>query len=252
MSLWKNPPAEATLTEVAPRDGLQNEKTILTTDDKVRFIELLEQAGVSRMETTAFVRSDKVPQMQDAADLTARLGHISAETIGLVPNRKGFERAVHSGLTSLALVTATSDTFNRNNINMGTKEGMHILSTTVESARKKSIKLRVHLSTTFGCPYEGDIPVKTVISIVENLFDWDIQEIVLADTIGAATPEQVHSLLKSLPSPKKDATVTLHFHDTRGMAIANILTALELGFTSFDSSAGGIGGCPYAPELGVM
>ena len=133
---------------------------------------------------------------------------------------------------------------------MGAREGLQRLSTIVNQAQKKSIKLRIHLSTTFGCPYEGDIPLKTVLPIVETLLSWNIDEVVLADTIGSATPRQVHSLLKMLPSPRGDTTITLHFHDTQGMALANILTALESGFTSFDSSAGGIGGCPYAPGAG--
>ena len=250
MSLWNAIPTEVTLTEVAPRDGLQNEKTILPTEDKVRFIQLLEQAGISRMEATAFVRSEKVPQMQDAADVAAQLTGMSAETIALVPNEKGFEMAIQSGFKSFALVTATSDTFNRNNINQGAKEGLEKLSTIIKRAQKQSFKLRVHISTTFGCPYEGNIPLEKALPVVETLLSWNIQEIVLADTIGVATPPQVRTLLKMLPTPPSGTTITLHFHDTRGMALANILAALDCGSTSFDSSAGGIGGCPYAPGAG--
>ena len=250
MNLWDGAIKEATLTEVAPRDGLQNEATILKTSDKIHFIQLLEQAGVSRMEAISFVRRDKVPQMQDAAEVAAQLDDIVAETIALVPNQKGFERAVQCGCKSLAMVTATSNTFNRNNINRDIPESLQDISSIVQQVQKRSLKLRVHLSTTFGCPYEGDIPLKTVIPIVETLLSWNIQEIVLADTIGAATPPRVHSLLKMLPTIPSGTRITLHFHDTQGMGLTNILTALDRGFTSFDSSAGGIGGCPYAPGAG--
>ena len=250
MKLWNDIPSEATIVEVAPRDGLQNEQTVLKTDDKIQFIELLGQAGVNRMEVTAFVREDKVPQMKDAPSLSAQLNNFTGEAIGLVPNQVGFDKAIQCGLKSLALVTATSETFNRKNINMGIQESLVHISDMTRQARKKKIKLRAHLSTSFGCPYEGTIPLEKVVELTQTLASLEIHEIALADTIGVATPGQVDSLLSML-SPRLGKTfITLHFHDTRGMAMANILTALNRGYTSFDASAGGIGGCPYAPGAG--
>ena len=247
MKSWNNIPPEVTVTEVAPRDGLQNESILLKTDDKVKFIEMLGKAGISRMEVTSFVREDKVPQMRDAVPLSAKLSNFCGETIGLVPNKIGFETAVRCGFKSLALVTAASDTFNKNNINMNVQEGLQQLSSVIALAKEKQIKLRIHLSTAFGCPFEGSISPQKVVDIVRTLSSWDVQEIVLADTIGVAAPKQVDTLLKMLSPTLDKSTISLHFHDTRGMALANILTALERGFHSFDSSAGGIGGCPYAP-----
>ena len=250
MKLWKNIPTEVIITEVAPRDGLQNESAILETDDKIQFIELLGQAGLSRMEVTAFVRGDKIPQMKDAVSLSSKLTNFSGEAIGLVPNEKGFETAVKYGFKSLALVTAASETFNKKNINMSVQESLEFLPGVIAQAKKKQIKLRIHLSTAFGCPYEGSVSPEKVVKMVHEFAAWEIHEIVLADTVGMATPKQVASLLEMLSPRRGKSTVTLHFHDTRGMALANILTALELGFNSFDASAGGIGGCPYAMGAG--
>ena len=250
MKLWDDRPSCATIVEVAPRDGLQNETTLLKTDDKIHFIELLGQAGVKRMEVTAFVRPDKVPQMKDAPSVSAGVTDFSGEAIALVPNEKGFAKALQCGYQSLALVTATSETFNRKNINMGVQESLQHISSIVRQAKAKNIKLRTHLSTSFGCPYEGPIPLEKIAEMAQTLASWNIQEIVLADTIGVATPDQVHALLKMLSPTLGKSQITLHFHDTRGMALANILTALDRGFTSFDASAGGIGGCPYAPGAG--
>ena len=247
MNSWKHLPTQATITEVAPRDGLQNESFILKTDDKIQFIEMLADAGLSRMEVTAFVREDKIPQMKDAVPLSAKLTHFSGEAIGLVPNKIGFDTAVKCGFQSLALITAASDTFNQKNINMTVEESLQRLPTMITFAQENQIKLRVHLSTAFGCPFEGPISPEKVADIVQTLLSWNISEIVLADTIGVATPKQVDTLLKMLSPVFEKSIITLHFHDTRGMALANILTALERGFTSFDSSAGGLGGCPYAP-----
>ena len=247
MNSWKYLPSQVTITEVAPRDGLQNESSILKTNDKIRFIEMLGDAGLSRMEVTAFVREDKIPQMKDAVPLSAQLTNFSSEAIALVPNKIGFDTALKCGFQSLALITAASDTFNRKNINMTVEESLQGLPTMINSAQENQIKLRVHLSTAFGCPFEGSISPEKVVDIVQTLSSWNVSEIVLADTIGVAAPKQVDTLLKMLSPVFKKSTITLHFHDTRGMALANILTALERGFASFDSSAGGLGGCPYAP-----
>ena len=250
MRLWNDIPTEATITEVAPRDGLQNETITLATDDKVRFIEMLEKSGISRIEVTAFVRGDKVPQMKDAPILSAKLAEFCGEAIALVPNEMGFGKALQCGFRSLALVTAASETFNRKNINMGVQESLNRISSVVSDAHQKGIKLRVHLSTVFGCPYEGPVPSRKVIEIVQILSSQNVQEIVLADTIGVANPKQVNKLLEMLSPTLGKTTISLHFHDTRGMALSNILVALDRGYTSFDASAGGIGGCPYAPGAG--
>ena len=250
MNLWNNIPAQVTVTEVAPRDGLQNESVILKTDDKIHFIELLRQAGLSRMEVTAFVRDDKIPQMKDASSISTRLSRFSGEAIGLVPNEIGFKKAVECGFKSLALLTAASDTFNRKNINMSVQESLRLLPDIVAQAHAQKIKLRIHLSTAFGCPYEGSVAPQKVASMVQTLSSWNIHEIVLADTIGIATPKQVDTLLQMLSPKIENSVITLHFHDTRGMALSNVLTALERGYSSFDASAGGIGGCPYAQGAG--
>ena len=247
MNLWQTIPPEVILTEVGPRDGLQNEPQILETSVKVHFIRLLEKAGLARIEAASFVRADRVPQMKDARQLYSQLGEARSEMMCLVPNTKGFQAASECNVQSLALLTAASDTFNKKNINATVEENLQELSSLISKAQQKGMNFRIHLSTVFGCPYEGEISTKRVIEIVERLLSMGAREIVLGDTIGAATPRQVSSLLNDLLPLLGEAYLTLHFHDTRGMAVANVLTALEMGFFSFDSSVGGLGGCPYAP-----
>ena len=239
--------AEVSLIEVGPRDGLQNESKVLPTSSKAHFISLLQLAGLKRIEATSFVPPKNIPQMADAIKLCSGLASSPEEIIALAPNRRGLEDALDCGLKSVALIVATSNTFNQKNINSSTEEAMDALPSMIKLVHQKGGKVRVHLSTSFGCPYEGAISQAKVLSMAKEIFKGGSDEIVLADTIGVATPRPVTNLLKDVARELPPQKVTLHFHDTRGMGVVNVLTALEKGFTSFDSSAGGIGGCPYAP-----
>jgi hydroxymethylglutaryl-CoA lyase len=248
--MFTNLPKNARIIEVGPRDGLQNEKTILETEDKEKFIDMLVDAGLSSIEITSFVRAPKIPQMGDAKELFRSISkknyfsNIHAPC--LVPNLKGMENAVELGVKEIAIFTATSNTFNKKNINATITESLERFVPVVDLANKNGIKIRGYVSTVFGCPYEGDTSVETLLDVMKSLNDFGCYEISLGDTIGVATPLQTKNVLEKVSSQFSMDKVAMHFHDTRGMAIANIMASLEMGATNFDSSAGGLGGCPYA------
>lgn len=238
------------LVEVGPRDGLQNEKLILPTEDKARFIELLVAAGLKNIEVTSFVKAPAIPQMADAATLFPLVAQAHKDKQiafpCLVPNLKGYEAARSLGVSDIAIFSATSDSFTKKNINATVDESFERMSEVAAQARKDGVRVRGYVSTAFGCPYEGKMPVEKLVDVTRRFFDLGVYEVSVGDTIGVAVPSQVREYLKVMKSEFKAEKLAMHFHDTRGMALANILVSLEAGITIFDSSAGGLGGCPYA------
>ncbi|MFI5390510.1 MAG: hydroxymethylglutaryl-CoA lyase [Bacteriovoracales bacterium] len=238
-------PKKIKIVEVGPRDGLQNEKKIVSTADKIIFVQKLIDSGLKTIEVGSFVAPHKIPQMDDSAEvLKAVKGNKGITFPTLVPNLYGLERAIKAGAKEISVFTATSETFNKKNINATIDESLIRIKEITKTAKK--IKVRGYISTVFGCPYEGKTSIKTLIKVMKNLFSQGIYEISLGDTIGIANPAQVKKVIKEISKNFDLKKIAMHFHDTRGMALANALKSLEMGITTFDSSAGGIGGCPYA------
>ncbi len=241
-------PKHVRIVEVGPRDGLQNESKTVETGHKAEFVRMLVAAGLKDIEVASFVHPKWVPQLADADELIKKLEpRPDVRYSALVPNLKGLERAIASGIRRIAVFTAASETFNRKNINMGIDESLEVFKPVVSRALQEGISVRGYVSTCFVCPYEGPIAKERVADVAKALFDSGVDEVSIGDTIGAATPRDVETtgshLLQYFPAAK----LAMHFHDTYGMAIANVYQALQMGFTTFDSSAGGLGGCPYAP-----
>ncbi|RSM59674.1 hydroxymethylglutaryl-CoA lyase [Actinoplanes sp. ATCC 53533] len=229
------------IREVAPRDGLQNEEPI-PTDHKVRLIDALSGTGVRRIEAVSFVHPKAIPQMADADEVWARAWHNpEVRYSALIPNTRGAQRALAAGFREIEVVVSASDTHNRRNLNRSTEESLDDITGLIPLIHAAGAKVEVIVATSFGCPFEGDIDPKRVASIVERVRADGADRIAFGDTTGMATPRRVRDLL-SEARPE-----LLHFHNTRGTGLANVLTALELGVTEFDASVGGIGGCPYAP-----
>lgn len=239
---------EVTIVEVGPRDGLQNEQQPIATADKLRFIELLTAAGLSEIEVTSFVHPKWVPQLADSKELVESLpAQAGANYSVLVPNEKGLERAIECGCGQIAVFTAASETFNQKNTNRSIADSLVSLQEVTRRALEQGMRVRGYLSTAFVCPYEGDIEPTKVIEVSRALLEMGIYEVSVSDTIGAAVPRDVKNLLNLLLQEFRPEQLALHFHDTYGTALANVWAGLELGITTFDSSAGGLGGCPYAP-----
>ncbi|MGW5974506.1 hydroxymethylglutaryl-CoA lyase [Streptomyces sp. NPDC055186] len=236
------------VVEVGPRDGLQNEATILAIEDKVRFVELAIAAGVRRMEAVSFVRPDAVPQMADAEKVMERVPRRDdVSYIGLVLNRRGFLRALDSGVDEINLVLAASESFNRRNQNAGTETLAAMVEEVLELAASAGMPASVTIATAFGCPFEGEVAPDTVASLVARASAAGAREIALADTIGVGVPRQVRELFGTART-LTDVPLRAHFHNTRNTGYANAVTALDLGVNILDSSIGGIGGCPFAPR----
>jgi isopropylmalate/homocitrate/citramalate synthase len=241
-------PNQVTVVEVGPRDGLQNEKGVIATADKIRFIDLLSAAGFPVIEATSFVSPKAIPQLADAAEVMAGITRLAGvRYTALVPNAKGMERALAAGLQEVAVFTGASESFVRHNINMSIAGSIEAFRPVVEMARAAGVRARGYISTAFGCPYEGAVEPQAVKQVAEMLLDLGVDELSIGDTIGVATPNQVVDVVGALAPLAGIERLALHFHDTRGTALANVMTALQLGVTIFDSSAGGLGGCPYAP-----
>ncbi|GLV56688.1 hydroxymethylglutaryl-CoA lyase [Dictyobacter sp. S3.2.2.5] len=242
-------PDTVRIVEVGPRDGLQNEKSQIPTEQKIQFIQLLAEAGLPVVEATSFVSPRAIPQLSDAATVMTSLRRQPAvEYPVLVPNLKGMERALESGARAVAVFTAASDSFTRHNINASIAESLANFRPILELARKEAIPVRGYISTVFGCPYEGEVDPRRVVEVAGSLLEMGVAEISLGDTIGVANPMQVaHVLNLMLQADIELEQIGVHFHDTRGTALANVLVALQMGITTIDSSAGGLGGCPYAP-----
>ncbi len=236
------------VVEVGPRDGLQNEPIRLTTADRIAFVDRLTAAGLSVIEVGSFVNPARVPQMADTeqvfAGITRRPG---VRYTALVPNLTGLNRARDANVTDIAIFAAASETFSRKNLNQTIDESLATYKAVADEAGRHDIRVRAYLSTCFGCPYEGDVPVARVIDLTLRLLDLGVFEVSVSDTIGVAHPGQVRSVLDQLLARVARGQVALHFHDTRGTALANVLAALDFGIATFDASAGGLGGCPYAP-----
>ena len=243
------PPA-VRIVEVGPRDGLQNEKVIIPTEQKIHFITMLAEAGLPVVEATSFVSPRAIPQLSDAGAVMAGLKVLpSTEYSVLVPNLKGMEHALNAGVRSIAVFTAASESFTRHNINATIAESLANFRPVVALAQRERIAVRGYISTVFGCPYEGSVDPEKVLTVAQALLEMGIDELSLGDTIGVATPDQVVEVV-SLLLEKGTIPIerlAVHFHDTRGTALANILMSLQLGISIVDASAGGLGGCPYAP-----
>ena len=237
-----------TIVEVGPRDGLQNESAKVSTADKMAFVDLLTAAQLPVIEVSAFVSPKWVPQMADAAEVFAGIERRpGTRYTALVPNLAGLDRALAAGVTEIAIFAAASETFSRKNINQSIDDSLAVYREVCERARAAGLRVRGYLSTAFGCPYEGDVPVDAVVKRTVQLLELGVFEVAVSDTIGVAHPGQVSVVLKALQEQVPLERVALHFHDTRGTALANVLTALLAGVRTFDASAGGLGGCPYAP-----
>jgi hydroxymethylglutaryl-CoA lyase len=237
-----------TVVEVGPRDGLQNEAALVPTADKIEFVNRLSDTGLKIIEVSAFVSPRWVPQMADAAAVFEGIvRHPGVRYSALVPNAAGLERALRAGVTEIAVFASASETFSTRNINQSVDASMAVYRDVAARARESGLRVRAYLSTAFGCPYEGEVDVAVVKRRTIQLLDLGAFEVAVSDTIGIAQPGQVRSLLDALLEEVPVEQLALHFHDTRGTALANVLTALMSGVRTFDASAGGLGGCPFAP-----
>ena len=237
-----------TVYEVGPRDGLQNEAALVPAADKIAFVDRLTRAGLPVIEVSAFVSPKWVPQMADAAEVFAGITRRpGTRYAALVPNLKGLERAMAANVNIVGVFAAASETFSRRNINQSIDESLANYAGVAAAALAAGFRVRGYLSTAFGCPFEGAVPVDRVITLTKRLLDLGIYEVAVSDTIGVAHPGQVRHVLTALTQAIPARQIALHFHDTRGTALANVLAALDFGITTFDASGGGLGGCPYAP-----
>jgi isopropylmalate/homocitrate/citramalate synthase len=239
-------PKKVRVVEVGPRDGLQNEAVSLSVEERVAFCDLLQDAGLSVVEVGAFVSPKWVPQMAGSEEVLKRVRKKEGvRRVVLVPNRKGFELARAAGARDIAVFTAASETFNKKNINASIDESFERFGEFVPEALREGMWVRGYISTCFGCPYEGPVPAEKAVEVARRLLECGCQEISVGDTIGVAVPSQVSDVVGRLQEER--ARVAVHFHDTRGTALANVLAALSEGISIVDSASGGLGGCPYAP-----
>ncbi|GAA0462211.1 hydroxymethylglutaryl-CoA lyase [Alkalibacillus silvisoli] len=242
-----NLPKQVQIKEVGPRDGLQNEKQLIHTEDKINWINQLSESGLSYIEITSFVHPKWIPQLKDAVEVAKSIKRKEGVTYGaLVPNMKGLERALEADVDEVSIFMSASESHNQNNINKSISDTYPVLREVVDEAKQAGKSVRGYVSTVFGCPYDGAVDENQVIDVCHNLFDMGIDELSLGDTIGVANPVQVNQVLTKMEAHFSKEQLALHFHDTRGMALANTLIALQLGYHTFDSSLGGLGGCPYA------
>jgi hydroxymethylglutaryl-CoA lyase len=242
-----NLPKKVTIIEVGPRDGLQNEKSFIPTEIKKQFITALKSAGIKEMELTSFVSPKWVPQMSDAAEIVADCLDNETRNIVLAPNQKGVDRVLESDCKAVAVFIGVSNTFNKKNINKTTSESLDELKPIIKTLKEQQFFVRACISTSFYCPYEGKMKEDEVIQLCSEFVTAGVDELSVADTIGMATPDESFSLFSKLKKAFPDTLLTAHFHDTRKMALTNIFAALQAGVDRFDTSAGGLGGCPFAP-----
>jgi hydroxymethylglutaryl-CoA lyase len=240
-------PSTVSLREVGPRDGLQNEAPV-STQAKVELLDALSATGVGRIEAVSFVSPKAIPQMADADDVWAGIDrNADVRYSALVPNLRGAQRALSAGFREIEVVVSASDTHNRKNINRGTEESLDEIAELIDTAHELGALVQVVVATAWGCPYEGDIPVERVVSVAGRALADGADGISFGDTTGMATPGRVTRLIGELRTAHPTAAVNLHFHNTRGTGLANVVAALQLGVNDFDASVGGLGGCPYAP-----
>src|SRR5476651_1678575 len=237
-----------TIVEVGPRDGLQNEHASVSTADKIEFVNRLSAANLPVIEVSAFVSPKWVPQMADAADVFAGITRApGTRYTALVPNLAGLDRAMAAGVTEVAIFASSTETFSRKNINQSIDESLAGYALVCDRAIAAGLRVRGYLSTAFGCPFEGEVAPDRVADVAARLSALGVFEVVISDTIGIAHPGQVPRVLDAVLARLPVDHVALHFHDTRGTALANVLASLPYGIGTFDASAGGLGGCPYAP-----
>lgn len=240
------------IIEVSPRDGLQNEKIAVPTSVKADFIRALAKAGAKEIEATSFVHPKWVPQLADAGELLSEVGDLPVRISTLVPNEKGLERAIENKVQAIALFTAASEDFVKNNINMSIDESLEVFARVI-SAYRQAIPggfVRAYVSTIVQCPMAGKIAPEQVARVCEKLLDLRVDELSLGDTIGVAVPKEITKVASLIEHLTEKSKIVWHFHDTRGTAIANVSEMLDRGYRAFDSSAAGLGGCPYAPGAG--
>ena len=240
-------PDRISLREVGPRDGLQNEDPV-PTSAKVELINVLSGTGVQRIEAVSFVHPKAIPQMADADEVWAHIQRAAGVRYSaLVPNSRGAQRALGTGFTEIEAVLSASDTHNRKNVNRSTEESLDDIAVIIDQAHQAGATCQVIVATAWGCPYEGDVPVERTVAVASRAVADGADSVSFGDTTGMATPSRVRALVGEFRSRHPEISLNLHFHNTRGTGLANVLTALELGVADFDASVGGLGGCPYAP-----
>lgn len=243
-----NLPKSVSIVEVGPRDGLQNESHFVPTGQKIKLIELLSETGLNRIEITSFVHAKAVPQLQDSEEVVERIKKKPGVVYStLVPNEKGLERALAAGVKEIALFVSASETHNQENVRMSIADSLKGFRNIASKALTHGIRMRGYVVTGFGCPYEGRIAPEKVEFIINEYRMLGVHEIALGDTTGMANPVQVSRMVERIRPQLGEMSFALHFHDTRGAALANVMAALQVGVTIFDGSIGGLGGCPYAP-----
>lgn len=241
-------PNRVSITEVGPRDGVQNEDRIIPLNQKVALIDRLSQTGLARVEAVSFVHPRAIPQMADAAQVMRRISRREGVTyIALVPNEVGAEHAIAAGVDEIATVVSASESHNKSNVNRTIYESLVAVRNVARMAREAGVPWSGYVSTAFGCPYEGAVDPARVFEVARQMRDASAYAIALGDTIGVANPRQVHEMVSRFWEEVPGPELRLHFHDTRGMALANVVAAMQAGATRFDGSIGGLGGCPYAP-----
>ena len=235
------------IVEVGPRDGLQNEKIWIETETKIALIEKLADAGLTKIEAASFVSPKWVPQMKDAFEVLSGIERRPGVTYPvLTPNLKGFERALEAGVTEVAVFGSASEAFSQKNINCSISESVERFRPVLEAAQKNSVRVRGYISCVLGCPYQGEVPFENVVNLAEKMLEMGCYEISLGDTIGIGTPLQAKKMVETVAEKVPVSNLALHFHDTRGQALANIYACLVLGVSVIDASVSGLGGCPYA------
>ena len=241
-------PAEATIYEVGPRDGLQNEARQVPTAEKIRFIDALVASGIRNIEITSFVSPKWIPQLADSVEVSRGVRRPAGVRMSaLVPNRRGLDTALAAGMKEIAVFMSASETHNKKNVNRTIADTLVAFEDVVPHARAAGLAVRAYLSTCFGCPYEGDVDPEVVVDLTGRLHDLGVYQVSISDTIGVANPQQVEDVLTRVLAKYPTGAIAVHFHDTQGTALANCVVALTLGITTIDSAAGGLGGCPYAP-----
>lgn len=241
-----------TIFEVGPRDGLQNESKKVSLQQKIRLVSSLVDCGLKEIEVGALVRKNRVPQMADTSLMVKKIQNDkklmkSFNPWVLVPNLKGLEKAIDLGVKNIAVFTASTDSFTKKNIGFTVKDSLREINQVVQVAKSQKIKVRAYVSTAMGCPFEGKVSHKQSISVIRSLLDLGVFQVSIGDTIGVATPKQVEKVIYPLMKKYNQKQIAVHFHDTRGGALANTLRAIDLGVRVVDSSVGGLGGCPFAP-----
>jgi hydroxymethylglutaryl-CoA lyase len=241
-------PQRVTIYEVGPRDGLQNESRPIATADKIALVDALTATGLGHIEITSFVNPKWIPQLADAAEVARGITRKPGVVYScLVPNKRGLEKALDSGMREVAVFLSASETHNKKNVNKTIAETLEAFEEVIDPAKSAGVRVRAYVSTVYGCPYEGEVAPGKVVALVKELRARGVYQISLGDTIGVATPLQVRSVLGEVLNVAPREELALHFHDTRGTALANVLVGVGMGIATVDSAVGGLGGCPYAP-----